>query len=403
MIIFPFEFGAQATAKVFAEINTLQKKLNPLHELFMQHRFSIDHVNPKRKFKDFRNKSIVEANKEGWDKDWLHSRANHLAYEIAALLAKEGTLKDKIQFLPQNNSQNVFVSADQWVNYSRDLFYSKCYRYKSDFAEHYIENPSVTESKLPERQLFYFELKNYFDAWVEVCNHDGWEELGKPYTWIADIKNKGLILRKSHFIILIEIYHIVWQKAQDYKIKHHLIGHIKKDEFIIILNVFKWVDWNDRTLINTYSGGGERGRRSLEAWMSDALLNRVSSNYDEIHNDNPEEIMSVAGKGICSYLKTPDIEIKSTLKFPTKNNHVILKSQRPHNARYEATWSVFDKEENLIDEKKSSCQKHLLNSSATFNLKYVSSMEKLDFLTVQVEWKNAHTRTGKSKIIVTKP
>ena len=402
IIIFPHEFGPQATAKVFAEINTLQKKLNPLHELFMQHRFSIDHINPKRKFKNFRDKTILEATKDGWEKDWLHSRANHYAYEIAALLAKDGTLKDKIQFLSQNNSQNTLVSADQWVNYSRDLFYSKCYKYKSDFAETYIENPSVAESKLSERELFYTEVKNYFDAWVEVSNHDGWEELGKTYTWIPDLKNKGLILRKSHFIILIELYNTVWQKAQDYKIKYHLIGHIKKEEFVKILSVFKWVDWNDRTLINTYSGGGERGRRSLEAWMSDAILNGVISKYDEIHNENPEELMSIPGKGICSYLKSPNIEIKSSLKFPTKNTHVILKSPRPHNARYEATWSVYDKEENLIAEKKSSCQKHLLNTFSTFNLKYISLMDKLDFLIVQVEWKNAHIRTGKNKIILSK-
>ena len=54
LIVFPKSFSMSNTAKVFAEINTLQKKLNPLHELFMQHRFSIDHpTNIKRKFKDY--------------------------------------------------------------------------------------------------------------------------------------------------------------------------------------------------------------------------------------------------------------------------------------------------------------------------------------------------------------
>ena len=53
IIIFPKEFNSTNTAKIFAEINTLQKKLDPLHELFMQHKFCIDHVNIKRKFIDY--------------------------------------------------------------------------------------------------------------------------------------------------------------------------------------------------------------------------------------------------------------------------------------------------------------------------------------------------------------
>ena len=37
LVIFPREFGANDTAKLFAEINTLQQPLDNLHELFMQH------------------------------------------------------------------------------------------------------------------------------------------------------------------------------------------------------------------------------------------------------------------------------------------------------------------------------------------------------------------------------
>ena len=44
--------GPDATglARQFAEINTLQEPLPALHELFMQHRFNINHIDPKKKF-----------------------------------------------------------------------------------------------------------------------------------------------------------------------------------------------------------------------------------------------------------------------------------------------------------------------------------------------------------------
>ena len=48
---FPPDFDLGQSAKIFAEINTLQKKLSPLHTLFMQHRFGIPSPTGKRDFK----------------------------------------------------------------------------------------------------------------------------------------------------------------------------------------------------------------------------------------------------------------------------------------------------------------------------------------------------------------
>ena len=82
IIIFPNDFGTKETGKVFAEINTLQKPLDPLHQLFMQHRFNIDHVSNKRKFRNYKEIEYVKAqNRPDWSngKDWLHSRANHFS------------------------------------------------------------------------------------------------------------------------------------------------------------------------------------------------------------------------------------------------------------------------------------------------------------------------------------
>ena len=135
IVIFPKEFGASDTAKVFAEINTLQEPLPDLHELFMQHRFNIDHVNQKKKFIDYRNINLQEyINEGGVADDWTHSRANSLSYEILAMLSKKGPLENRVKFLNQNDDyetkQNTLIDAKQWLNYTRNWFYSRPYNYK---------------------------------------------------------------------------------------------------------------------------------------------------------------------------------------------------------------------------------------------------------------------------------
>ena len=50
IILFPPSFSLCQSAKIFSEINTLQKKLSALHTLFMQHRFGIPSPVAKRDF-----------------------------------------------------------------------------------------------------------------------------------------------------------------------------------------------------------------------------------------------------------------------------------------------------------------------------------------------------------------
>ena len=401
IIIFPNDFGRKETGKVFAEINTLQKPLNPLHQLFMQHRFNIDHVSNKRKFRNYREIEYVKAqNRSDWSngKDWEHSRANHLAYELAAMLSVKGALKNKIQFLPQNDLEKTFVSADQWVNYSRELFYSKCYSYRGEGISKWISKPSKEQEKMNEAKFFYTEMDNYFKAWIEICNHEEWNE-EKEKSWVNDIdkmKRRGLIQRRSNFIILLEIYSKVRNKATTYINGYQYDKRILEvEDFKKALNVFKWVDWTNRLLKETYKGGGEKPRRSLEAWMNDAILHGETYLEEEVHNEDANENKSLPGRGICSYLGKPKIEIVSNNKWPSKGKIVSIKSKRPFNARHEATWSVLDKKDNLIEIKKSSCrEKDKLDTYSDFTLKYQKSFTNLKYLKIMVEWENVHTRKG---------
>ena len=402
LIIFPKSFSMAQTAKVFAEINTLQKKLNPLHELFMQHRFSIDHpTNIKRKFRDYTMVLPEDCESKGWSlDDWKHSRANHLAYEVLAKLAKSGPLKDRVQFLPQNEENNlIYITADQWVNYARTLFERKCYTYKNGEISDYIFKPTIQENKKELIDLFYDEINNYFIAWVNICNHRKWPD--KKDRWVEETRGKAIIQRKTHFIILIELYSLVRDHAFRYKKSNNLGGIIKVEEFMEILKPFKWVDWRSKDLENTYPGSGEKGRRSLEVWMADAIINGIQYSANQIENT---EIKSKPGQGITSLLDIPSIEIISSNTWPEKNKPVIFRSKRPWNARYESTWKVEDENEDTKAEGKVSTSKHLEPMYAEFILKHESYMDDifLKKLIIRVDWKNSHTHTGKNKILIQK-
>ncbi len=402
LIIFPRDFSMSNTAKVFAEINTLQKKLDPLHELFMQHRFSIDHpTNIKRKFKDYKSVLREEAELNGWSlDDWDHSRANHLAYEVLAKLAKDGPLKDRVQFLPQNtDSQSFYISADQWVNYARTLFERKCYKYKYGIIEDYIFNPNDEEKELDLLEFFYIEFNNYFVAWVETCNHNEWPD--NKERWVDEIKGKALIQKKTHFILLIELFSLVRELASEYKRANSLFGVIKIEEFKEILKPFKWVDWKDKELEATYPGSGEKGRRSLEVWMADALIHGEQYSYEMIFD---KEIRSLPGRGIISYLGIPSLELVSNYGWPSPKFPLLFKSKRPWNARYESAWSVVNDNQDTQLEMKISTSKHLGPMEAEFELKHAAYMDdpNLEYLDIRVDWKNSHTITGKQIVRIFK-
>lgn len=402
IIVFPNKFSMSQTAKVFAEINTLQKKLNPLHELFMQHRFSIDHpTNIKRKFKDYKKVSLEDCESKGWTiDDWKHSRANHLAYEILAKLAKFGPLKDRVQFLPQNeDNYSIYITADQWVNYARTLFERKCYKYMNGEVSDYVFNPTDKESKTDIIDLFYQEMNNYFLAWVNTCNHREWPD--QKDRWVEEARGKALIQRKTHFIILIELYSLVRDFAIQHKKEKKLGGIINVKEFMEILKPFKWVDWKDKELENTYPGSGEKGRRSLEVWMADAIINGVQYSAEQVVN---AEIKSQPGQGITSVLDKPSLEVISANSWPEKNKPVIFRSKRPWNARYECTWKVEDENEDTKAEGKVSTSKHLGPMEAEFILKHENYMDDQNIreLTIRVDWKNSHTHTGKMVIQIKK-
>ena len=401
IIVFPKGFEMSNTAKVFAEINTLQKKLNPLHELYMQHRFSIDHVVDKRNFRPYESIPPEQALSEGWIKHWVDSRANHLAYEVLAMLAKKGPLKDRVQFLPQNEEKDsIYVGADIWLNYARTLFSDGCYKYKRGQTEDYINNPTNEEKKARHIELFYEELNNYFKAWVSTCNHGEFQD--REPRWLEEGRNgKALIQKKTHFVILIELYDLIRGYAFRYKKKNRLSGIIKEVEFMEILKPFKWLDWKDPRVSDTFPGSGERGRRSLEVWMADAIINGVQISEKRIMNDKDK---SLPGQGLLAELGRPSLEIISKIDWPTKKSPVKFQSTRPWNARYESIWRVEEKSGKQRGEFKKQVSRHSPPMYAEFILKHEKYMDDpaIKELVIRVDWKNSLIVTGFSKIVIRK-
>jgi hypothetical protein len=158
------------------------------------------------------------------------ANSSSLSYRIAAKLAKTDVLRDRIKFLPQNNESPklIHVSADQWINYSRNIFLNKCYKYSAQDNSSYIYKPNDMErNELSEEDIFFTEFHHYFLAIRNTCNKN-WE---LP-RWTSGSQNKGLLQTKSHFIILLEIYSLV----------HRLTSQKKKslDEFgVITINQFE--------------------------------------------------------------------------------------------------------------------------------------------------------------------
>ena len=403
LIIFPKDFNISNTAKIFAEINTLQKKLDPLHELYMQHRFCIDHVNSKRKFRDYKSITIQDANNNGWALDWEHSRANTLSYNLAAMLSNSGVLENRIKFLPQNTEspQNILVSADQWVNYSRTIFFDKSYKFNNFDIQSYFAVSKGNCQYDEEIDLFYDEIYDYFSAIRDVCN-SGW--IDKKDRWSSNHLNKGLLQTKSHFILLLETYPLVIKKCKEYMISNNIPGRITTTVFKQILSPLGSVDWISDELSKLYGGGGEKGRRSLEVWIRDAIINGITYPTNIVMSNT---IHSQAGQGILSRLSTPIIENTQFNNWPKLNDTWSLLSRRPTNARYEAEWKLEDTTNNqVLISRKNQTSREILGGISEFKIyfdsKIINKIKNSSKLKITVTWKNAYSAVNSIDYLIHK-
>lgn len=350
IIIFPVSFSLPRAAKIFAEINTLQESLTPLHKLFMQHRFKI-------------SSPISTRNFEAWEHSpntKLNSRANNMSYELLAKLAsrEDSALYNKIKLLDQNQSSDFFVKADQWVNFSRIWFLHGPYSQLNEWGQNRSE-------------IIYNEVNSYFNAFIETVNHADWPN-GKE-GWPSSKKNKSILQSATHFKVLIKLFTEVHSR-----LKPNSTGIFGVKDFKKILIPFKWVDWTEREFKNKYSGGGEKGRTNLYIWMYDALAAKESFPLKAVMSGT---IKSVAGKGIMAPPEKSEIKVKGT--WPKVDKTMSFTSKRPVNARTKPLWIFYD------DKGKDYNDILKITSDTECTIVHDALFDKIKHFKVTVKWSNA--------------
>jgi DGQHR domain-containing protein len=365
IIIFPSEFSLAKAAKVFAEINTLQDSLKPLHKLFMQHRFKIPSPVANRNF------GLNESSKES---DKTNSRANHLSYELIAKLASrtDSVLHNKVKILDQNIDPDYYIKADIWVNYARTWFTQGPYSREDLWTKQREED-------------IYIEVNSYFQAFVETVNHNSWSD--KKNRWPNTLRNKSILQSSTHFKVLIDLFSDVYSNLIPKQNKELF----SVDDFKKVLLPFKWVDWTSSDLRKLFGGGGEKGRTSLYIWMYDALQAKVSHNLRAVMSKN---IKSEAGKGILAPPNKSEIIVIG--EWPEVNKPVEILSTRPLNARRKSIWIVEDNNGSTY----SQILKHNGNEEAFLN--YEPFMDDLKSIKITVSWSNAAQMDGTSSITLIK-
>ena len=369
LILFPPEFSLAQSAKIFAEINTLQKKLTPLHTLFMQHRFGIPSPITKR---DFR-RPWVPGDAATWN-----SRANHLSYACAAYLASsdDGPLFNRIRILDQNEKRYPIIQASQWVDFSRFWF-----------LEGGIYGPDRPETQ----NVICAEVENYFSAFERICNHDGWGD-GRP-RWSHTGKDKGLLQRQGPSQALLRLYPTVWRVARE----GHKETPIPEQRFFSALKPLTWVDWVHPDLLSTFLRGGERGRSAIRVWMETAVRHGKTYPLDEVMSD---EIHSEPGRGILASPGLGTLEIVSETRWPAPDRPILLRASQPVNTLPGSSWQVFDSSEQV----RTPTDAFVLAKGGTAELEihYDRWMEYSPHFDVRVDWINAVDPPGGSKIRISR-
>jgi len=366
IIYFPPEFNLQRSAKIFAEINTLQVKLSALHTLFMQHRFKIPSPTSSRNFS------------EGWESgkpEFYNSRANHLSYECAAYLASNegGPLYNRIKILDQNSSHFPITQATQWLDFSR-----------SWFSDGSIYGPGCPETQDEINE----EVENYFKAFVNTCNHGEWQD--KKNRWCLKTSPKGLLQKMGPSQALLRMYPTVWSKAKEIESE---IVPIPVNVFEEVLKPLKWVDWLDPRM-KRYSASGEPPRTSLRIWLTTAIINVESYSFEEVMS---ETLKSKPGRGILAPPGNCKITSVDDRKWPAPGKPVILRAKRPHHARTTSSWMWRDNDgQNRTPTNSQSIQAS--NDIAEVVIRFSEWMKNIESLDITVDWENQFGPPGFGKI-----
>ena len=366
-------------AKIFTEINTLQEPLKKLHELFLMHRFSIKHpLKNSRNFEEWDRTEPLESD------SLKNSRANHLSYELCSKLASDRSsiLFNRVQIHEQNSKKTSIISADQWLEFTRQWFLNNGpYNPEINYTEDFIYN----------------EVNNFLSALVNTCNHDGWYD-GRERWNTAISQKKTLIQESTQFQMILELYPLIHSLAQN-KFRENINNEndsiISMEMFMEVLKPLKWVDWTSSTLA-IFRGGGERGRRTFQIWVEDALEHDISYPLEEVMS---RDIHSEPGRGIIAHPADTEVSLKGDIAWPTKRNPVIVSSTRPKNTMRVCTWQIFDDKDHDITEMVAKINsKSGPEDIAYLTINYNKILDDTEYIDIRASWRNTVEPAGIGKL-----
>ena len=147
----PEDFSLADAAKLFTEINTLNKTLNKEMQYMLGQRFNINGSNYDNDWGAYEDSSVKNNVR-------VRRRANHLGYKFALRLCSEenSPLRGAVQFFGGRASSKIRYMIGVWMKEARKWFKNGIYSVDSGLSEEEI----------------YDEIRNYYTAIDRCFNHN---------------------------------------------------------------------------------------------------------------------------------------------------------------------------------------------------------------------------------------
>jgi DGQHR domain-containing protein len=331
------EEDRELVARIFTEINTNAKSLDSMHQLYLKWQFAIP---ADASQDDFRRIEGIPTDK---------SRPNRRAFDLALYMASDtdSPMYNAIQFQEPDKSsaprsrmsRNLIVKSTNWSSLARKWF-----------TQNNIYSQESTDS------FNFEEIMNFFKAFRDTCNHDGWVD--GENRWRNDNERKikrSIIQQQGPFRALMDLIPFSINRAE------LLFGNVERpftvEHFKRILSPLSNIDWNldtnEENGLKSLKGRGNLNVPHLKMWMKRAIENAEIFSWEEIHNPN---LRSLPGRGLNARPSDENLEI--TLEADSEPWPGVLPMQvsipRPEHA-LKGWWSIIqgvDGKQRAIEHKK---------------------------------------------------
>ena len=296
-------------AKIFTEINTKSVQIEPLHKLYLMHKFAMKGLTSSDDFRIDEDGNPTTA-----------SRPQRRAYELALYLCSlnGSPLEDMIEFQRpaikgRRRPYHICVNSVSWTASVRKWFTAgKIY---GDWATD---------------DIYQEEVLNFFRAFQTICSVN-WED--EPRWSPGKGRGKPLLQFEGPFLSILELYP---------RIVDNLLNQgrnerpLSRDVFVEYMRPLMNVDWLAPEILNSpLKGRTNLNIRHLVLWMETALENGVVREVDEILD---RELNSDPGAGIIARPEGVDIEYMTNERWP-QGSTVQLRVTYPEHT-LGSSWTV---------------------------------------------------------------